>query len=179
VVKSPDRSGLSGNTQPRRDGPAPRAGLPHAIPSEPEIRFTSAARKARAFRKVGISADQLAKAQQITPFLKDIRGGLKAVLEAMRFSQDPVVQCFLAKRDSLGVWARENICWEAISLAADIDPAQLLGAALLAWREHTMTRGKFIAIAHDPEVMKKRIEYAKLPGGWRDRDALDKLLGLL
>jgi hypothetical protein len=81
-------------------------------------------RKARALRKLGISADQLAKAQQITPFLKEIRGGLKAVLGAMRFSQDPVVQYFIAKRDSLGVWARENICWEAISLAAGIHPAQ-------------------------------------------------------
>jgi hypothetical protein len=27
--------------------------------------------------------------------------------------------------------------------------------------------------------MKKRIEYAKLPGGWRDRDFLHKFVGLL
>jgi hypothetical protein len=28
------------------------------------------------------------------------------------------------------------------------------------------------------EVVKKRIEYAMLPGGWRDRDFLHKLVGL-
>ena len=123
---------------PRRDGPAPRVRRLPRNPSEYKIRFTSAARRARALRKLGVSADQLAGAPPITPFLRDIRGGPKAVLEAIRFSQNPVVRCFLAKRASLGVWARQNICWEAISLAAGLDPAHLLGAALLAWREHTI-----------------------------------------
>ena len=132
-----------------------------------------------ALRKLGVSADQLASATPITPFLKDTTGGLKAVLGAMRFSQDAVVECFLAKHDWLGVWARENTPWEAIGLAAGIDLFHLLGAALLAWRERTMRAGKFIAMSYLPEVVKKRIEYAKLPGGWRDRDALHKLLGLL
>ena len=159
--------------------PAPRAGLLPKIPSEHGIRFTSAARRAKALRKLGVSADQLASAPQITPLLKDNRGGLKAVLEAMRLSEDAVVQCFLAKRASLGVWARENTCWEAIALAAGIDLVHLLGAALLAWREHTIMAGKLIAMSQCPELVKKRIEYAKVPGGWRDRDALDKLLGLL
>jgi hypothetical protein len=164
---------------PRRDGPAPRPGPLPKIPREHDIRFTSAARKARALRKLGVSADQLASAPQITPLLRDIRGGLKTVLEAMRFSEDPVVQCFLAKHDSLGAWARENTCWEAIGLAAGIDLVRLLGAALLAWREHSLTVGELIAICYAPEVMKKRLEFAQLPGGWRDRDAIDKLLGFL
>jgi hypothetical protein len=144
-----------------------------------EIRFTSRARRARALTKLGVSADQLANTPKIMPLLEDNRGSLRTVLEAMRFSQDPVVQCFLAKRDSLGVWARENTCWEAIALAAGIDLLHLLGAALLARREHTITAGKVIAMSYYPEVVKKRIEYANLPGGWRDRDALDKLVGLL
>jgi len=111
--------------------------------------------------------------------LKDTTGGLKAVLGAMRLSQDAVVECFLAKHDSLGVWARENTPWEAIGLAAGIDLMHLVGAALLVWREHTMTVGKLIAICHAPELMRKQIEYAMLPGGWRDREAIHKLLGFL
>ncbi len=94
----------------------------------------------------------------------------------MRFSQDPVVKCFLEKRDSLGVWARENTPWEAIGLAAGIDLIRLLGAALLARWEHSMMAGQVIAIFNAPEVMKKRVEFAMLPGGWRDRDALEKLI---
>jgi len=139
------------------------------------MRFTSAARKARALRKLGVSADQLASATKITPLLR-AGGGLKAVLVAMRFSRDPVVKCFLEKRDSLGVWARENTPWEAIGLAAGIDLIRLLGAALLARWERSMTVGELIAICNAPEVMKKRVKYALLPGGWRDRDALEKLV---
>jgi hypothetical protein len=143
--------------------------------SEYEVRFTGAARRARALRKLGVSPDQLSSVPQITPLLKGTRGSLKATLDAMRFSQDPVVQCFLAKRDSLGVWARENTCWEAIALSAGIDLLHLLGAALLARRECSILKGQVIALAHYPEIVEKRIQYANLPGGWRDRAALDKL----
>ena len=164
---------------PRRDGPGRRAGLLPKIPSEYRIRFTSAARRARALRRLGVSADQVASATQITPFLKGARGGLKAVLGAMRFSKDPVVGRFLAKHDCLGAWARQNTPWEAIALAAAVDLPYLLGAALLAWQGDATTRANLIAICHAPELMKKRVEYAMLPGGWRDRDALEKLvLGL-
>ena len=160
---------------PRRDGPSGRAGFPPKNPSEYKIRFTSAARKAKALRKLGVSADQVASVPQITPLLRNKRRSLRPVLLAMYVSQDSVVQSFLAKRNSLGVWARENVCWEAIALAAGTDLEHLLGATMLALREFEKT----IAALHCLDVLEKRIEYAKLPGGWRDRDALDKLLGLL
>jgi hypothetical protein len=64
-------------------------------------------------------------------------------------------------------------------LLAGVDPLRLLGAALVIWREHTLMVGELIALSHSPEVVKKRLEYAKLPGGWRDRDFLHKLVGLL
>lgn len=137
-----------------------------------EIRFTSAARKANALRKLGVSENQIANAPQITPLLKDKRRSLKPVLMAMYLSQDSVVQCFLAKRASLDVWSRENTPWEAIGLAAGIDLEHLLGAAILAVREY----GKFIATDYYPEVIKKRIEFAMLPGGWRDRDFLHRFI---
>jgi hypothetical protein len=143
------------------------------------MRFTSAARKARALRKLGVSADQLASATQITPFLKGGRGGLKAVLGAMRFSKDPVVGRFLAKHDCLGVWERQNTPWEAIALAAGVDLPYLLGAAFLARQADAAMRAELIAILNAPEVMKKRIEFAMLPGGWRDREAIHKFLGFL
>jgi hypothetical protein len=99
-------------------------------------------------------------------------------LRALAF-RAALVKRFLAKHDSLGVWARANTPWEAIAIGAGIDLPHLLGAALLARRDDATTRANLIAIRRAPELMKKRIEYAKLPGGWRDRDALEKLvLGL-
>jgi hypothetical protein len=163
----------------RRDGPAPRVGIAPKIPSEYKVRFTSAARKARALRKLGGAADQVASAQRITPFLKGARGGLKAVLGAMRFSEDPVLGRFLAKHDCLGVWERQNTPWEAIALAAGVELPHLLGAAPLARQEDSTTRAKLIAICNAPEVMQKRVKYALLPGRWRDREAIHKMLGFL
>jgi hypothetical protein len=125
------------------------------------------------------SADQVATATQITTFLKGARGGLKAVLGAMRFSKDPVVGRFLAKHDCLAVWERQNTSWEAIALAAGVDWPYLLGAALLARQDDATTRTKVIAICNAPELMKKRVEYAKLPGGWRDRDFIHMFVGSL
>ncbi len=145
-MKPPDRSERSSNPIPRWDRPAPRVGFPPKVPSEYKARFTSAARKAKALRKLGVSADQLASATQITPFLKGARGGLKAVLRAMRFSKDPVVGRFLAKHDCLGVWERQNTPWEAIALAAGVDLPYLLGAALLARQDDATTRAKLIAV---------------------------------
>lgn len=163
---------------PSRDR-SPRVGIPPKVPGEREPRFTSAARRAAALKKLGVSLDQVASAPQVTALLREIGGSRRAILEALRFSEKPVVERFLAKHDSLGVWGRTNTPWEAIALAAGIDPEHLLGAAMMAQREHTMMRTKFIAFSHCVEVMKKRIEFAMLPGGWRDRDALDKFLGLL
>jgi hypothetical protein len=77
------------------------------------------------------------------------------------------------------VWERQNIGWEAIALAAGVDLPYLLGAALLARRDDATTRAKLLAICHLPEVMKKRVEYAMLPGGWRDRDFIHKFVGVL
>jgi hypothetical protein len=110
------------------------------------IRFTSAARKAKALRKLGVSADQIASVPQITPLLRDERRSLKPVLLAMHLSRDPVVRCFLAKRASLGVWSRQNTPWEAIAVAANIDPVYLLGATVLALRK----LGKTIAMSQYP-----------------------------
>jgi hypothetical protein len=144
-------------------------------PRKHEIRFTSGERKACAFRRLGVTPEQIANAPQITPLLVDKRRSLKPALLAMHMSQDPVVKCFLDKRHSLGVWARKNVCWEAIALAAAIDLEHLLGATMLALRELEKT----IAASHCLDLLKKRIEYAKLPSGWRDRDAIDRLLGML
>lgn len=68
---------------------------------------------------------------------------------------------------------------EAVALAAKVDIPALLGEILLAMREQSVNTVKLIAIASHPETILKRVEYAKTPGGYRDRDALDTMLGAL
>lgn len=68
---------------------------------------------------------------------------------------------------------------EVIALAAGVDPRALLGEILLAAREYSVTKFKLMALDAHPEILEKRIEYAKLVGGYRDRDAVDTILGAL
>ena len=83
-----------------------------------EPRFKGAARKASALRKLGITEDQLASVPNITSLLKEAKVGLKAVIAALRFSQDPVAKAFLKKYDACTSSVLHFAPLEAIALAA-------------------------------------------------------------
>ena len=94
-------------------------------------------------------------------------------------SDGEISQKFLEKYDEIPERDRESLTIEVIALAAGVDARALLGEILLAAREHSVNRVKLLAVEAHPDVMEKRIEYAKTPGGYRDRDALDTILGAL
>lgn len=115
----------------------------------------------------------------ISTLLKSGQGGLKAALEAMRFSEDPHVVAFVEKHDSIPAGDRKYLRWEAIALAAGVSPIYLLGGAVMAIQAHSANAVKIIALSHHPEVMKKRIEFARRFAGERDRTAIQTGLGFL
>src|SRR5262249_12122686 len=106
--------------------------------------------------------------------------GVTAALEAMRFSDGECIQAFLEKYDRIAERDREcERIIETVALAADLDISHLWGEIMLAMREFSVAKVKVLAVEAHPEVMKKRIEFAKERGGSRDRDALDLILGAL
>jgi hypothetical protein len=130
-------------------------------------------------RRLNVDAAALQVAPRITDLLRVSSGGLSAVLDAMRFSSDSDVLLFLEKFDSVPAGDRRNVPWEAIALAADVSPSHLLGGIILAMQAQSANAVKMIAISNHPRILKKRVEFAQLPGGHRDRDALDQALGFL
>lgn len=121
----------------------------------------------------------LSTAADVTGLLKSAKGGLKAVLKAMRFSKDINVIAFLEKYDEIPDRDRESIPWEAIAIAAHVDATYLLGGAILAIQNHSANAVKIIALSNHPALIQKRVEFGQLPGGTRDRDALDQSMGFL
>ena len=112
--------------------------------------------------------------------LKQAEGGLDAVLAAMRFfGQDDVLTKFLKKYDSIPEGDRERLPWEAIAIAAKVEINQLLGSILLALQAQSVNTVKIIALTSQPLITRARVRYAQLPGGHRDRFALDTALGFL
>lgn len=146
-------------------------GVARRRPSEP--------RRKEALKRLGVSEVELRAAPDISSLLKQTQGGLKAAMAAMRFSLDPAIEAFLEKYDAVPDRDRRSLSWEAIALAADVEPASLLGGAILAIQAHAANAVKIIALSNHPEITRKRVEFGKLAGGVRDRDALDTALGFL
>jgi hypothetical protein len=136
-------------------------------------------RKQAALDRLKVSPEQLAKASDITSVLKDIPKGRLLAFEAMRFSDNPTIKSFLARYDRIPEGDRNYIPIEAVCIAANVEPAYLLGELLLAMRQHSVTRVKMIGIARHPEVMNKTIKEALTSKGVRDREHVHTMMGAL
>ena len=95
----------------------------------------------------------------------------------MRFSEDPSIEAFLDVHDRSSRLDQRIVPWEAYAVLAEVDIIQLVGAIVLAMRQHSVNLVKVLAMSNHPETVQTRIEQAKTPDGWRDRDALDRALG--
>jgi hypothetical protein len=131
-------------------------------------------------RKLGVTQSELAAVDKIEPIFKNAQGGLKAVLEAMRFySEDETIAAFLKKLESIPERDRPLLRWEAIALAAGVSTKVLAGSILLAMQAASATTVKVIAFSGHPKLMEARVKYGQLPSGEKDRWAVDTALGFL
>jgi len=109
--------------------------------------------------KLGISAAALANAAPLTGILAEAEGGIPAILETMRLARDvPIIGQFLETYEAQTVKDRELVPLEGFAILAGVGIPELLGEILL---------------------VRRRVEYAMLPEGVKDRDAIDKALRFL
>jgi hypothetical protein len=138
----------------------------------------TAAQKA-ALERLRVSEEQLAAAPRITPLLKMAQGGLKQIVDAMRFAPDESITAFLTKYDTLDRAERASLSWEAIALAAGVPVSALLGSIMVSLQAQSVSMVKMLALTAHPQITKARIRYGQMPSGEKDRTALDTALGLL
>jgi hypothetical protein len=153
------------------------------------IKFTKAgqdddaprtAAQLQALARIGVSVDALNAAPRITPLLIRADGGLPQVINAMRLAvQDAVIGPFLRRYDSISASDRKHLPLEAVALSAGIDVTSLLGATMLALERQAQCEVRILAVTSHAKITKARVRYGELPGGHRDRQALDQILGLL
>lgn len=128
-----------------------------------------------------MKVEDLEKAPPISKLLKKAKGGLKAVLNAMRLVQgDEVIAAFLDKYDSIPKGDRDHLPWEAIGLSAGLDLRALLGSAALAITNYCGNESRIIAVSNHPAITRARVKFGKtLVGAEKDRTALDMMVGAL
>lgn len=136
-------------------------------------------RKKQLLKRLKVSEAELAAAPNITSILKENKFGVRRALEAMRFSDEPLILAFLSQYDVLSERDRQELSIEAIALAAKLNIRHLWGEMQLAIRQYSASSVLTIAANSHPEIVKRRIIYAKTPGGYRDRDKLDEMLGAI
>jgi hypothetical protein len=108
-------------------------------------------------------------------------GGPAQVLQAMRISVDPIVQEFLEHYNAMPPSYQKIVPWEAVALSAGIGVRQLLGAIILALREHSNAGVKIAALSAHTQITKVTVANALQPGeeGFRDRQMVHQALGFL
>lgn len=138
-------------------------------------------RTLQALKRLGVKEDRLTNVPPLSQMIKEDAagiGGMKAVLNALRFAGDDAdVATFLNKYDSIPAGDRERLPWEAIAIAAELNVNHLLGAIHAAVHKYSVGRVKLIATLGHPLITKARIKYGQLPSGDKDRSAIDLALG--
>lgn len=172
TTESSENEALSGSKTTRQKKPKSLMPVPKLPPEEN--------RESQALARLKVKREALQTSPSITPMIKStVKGGLNAALEAMRFSiDDSDIRAFLRTYDKIPEGDREHLSWEAICLAGKVNPKHLLGAIELAVGSYCQKKSRLIAVSNHPEIMEKRVEFAKMAGGEKDRTALDIMSGM-
>jgi hypothetical protein len=134
----------------------------------------------KALRSLGVSEQDLSTVPRITDLLRLADGGLKTVVAALRLSPgDETISAFLRRYDSLSPADRACVPWEAVAVAAQINVNIFLGAVLVALQAQAVSLVKILAVTSHPRIIAARIRFGQMPGGSRDRQALDQAMGFL
>jgi hypothetical protein len=129
--------------------------------------------------RYGISPDQVRTAPPLSALLKLANGGLDAVLESMRFSNDSHILHFLDVYDSIPPKEQNTVPWEILAIAGHIEITALLGAIIFAIQERSVNLVKIIALSNHPDITEKTVKMAMRSAGINDRKALHTALGFL
>jgi hypothetical protein len=132
-------------------------------------------RAAAALKRLKVKVEALANAPALTSMIKStVTGGLSVALEAMKWAtEDQEIKSFLKTYNKIPIGDRGSLSWEAISIAAKVNPKHLLGSIQLAVDNHCRNKSRFIGVSSLPAIAKARVKYGKMAGGERDRTQLE------
>jgi hypothetical protein len=134
-----------------------------------------------ALKRLGVTEEQVERAMPMSHLLSYAEGGIPQVINAMKLAQqdDALISQFLAKWKSLSEHDRKRLPFEAVALSASLHPPYVFGAIVAALQAYNVAVVKIMAMTSHRKIVEARLRYGQLPGGDKDRTALDTAVGFL
>lgn len=130
---------------------------------------------ARFLKGTGIKPNQIETAPNLSGYFPN----KLLLIDAIRFSQEPVVSDFLKVYDATPEFDRKRIPLEAVALKAQCDFNSLLGAMMFSFRAMQTQKSALIAMEAHPEVVAATAKFARKARGVQDRKMLHEAVGFL
>jgi len=139
--------------------------------------------RAEAWRRLGIEDPSVLNTlPRVTRILASAKQSLPRVLLALRASADPDARAFVRKYDSVSPSDRRyriGSNWDAIAVAAGVDPRRLLEVAVSSLCRAGENVGPIVAAASHPRITHKTVQMALTDKGRRERKMLLSATGFL
>ena len=113
-----------------------------------------------ALKRLGLTSEQVKGLPQLKPIFSQAVGGINAVLESLRGSDDEGAQKFISRYDDLSADDKRRLRLEEISLGAGVPPRELVGIVASCLLENSQSLGRIIAATSAPRVIKKTVKRA-------------------
>jgi len=108
-------------------------------------------------------------------------GNRKKIITVMRFSPEDCVQKVLKVYDATPEFDRDKcgIPLEAYILVAGVNPNELIGSVIMAFRSCQAQKSGLIAMKNHPKVLEKTIWFSQFRDGAKDRQMVHQAVGFL
>lgn len=111
-----------------------------------------------ALKRLGLAPDQMSGVPRISHLLSQAEGGLPTVISALRLSDDPEAQQFLACYDRTSDSDLQHLTLEEIVVASGVQVKRLLELAVSALVEDSRSAGAIIAASYHTQVIRATAE---------------------
>jgi hypothetical protein len=132
----------------------------------------------RLLKNSHVTAKQVQEAPPVEEILASI-GSRKKIIEVMRFSAEVCVHKVLKLYDQSPDFDRAKTPLAAFILVAGVNPNELVGAVIMAFRTMQAQKSALMTMKRHPRVVESTIRYANLPEGYRDRQMVHQAVGFL
>lgn len=136
-------------------------------------------RREQAYKKLGISPDDVVKVPKISHILKKIKGGNTEAVELLRHSQDTKALEFFKVYEDIPSYLAELLPIEAFCFAAGVDSRDICKIIFNEALDQSNQAARMLTAANLEDLVQVSIDTGKAPLGIKDRENLQKAIGFL